>query len=76
MRSPVTHPDWSEARKSATLAMSSGLPIRPIGSEKPSAFALSALRPAAGEAFGLSHAWRDGVDPDSLAGKLSRRARA
>jgi hypothetical protein len=30
MGSLVTHPDWSEARKSATLAMSSGLPIRLI----------------------------------------------
>jgi hypothetical protein len=31
MRSLVTNPDWSEARKSTTLAMSSGLPIRLIG---------------------------------------------
>ena len=47
MRSPVTQADWSEARKSATRAMSSGLPSRPIGSVKPIAFAVSAVTPNA-----------------------------
>jgi hypothetical protein len=46
MRSPVTQADWSEARNSATRAISSGWPSRPMGSLKPNSFADSALRPA------------------------------
>ena len=75
MRSPVTHADWSEARNSATRAISSGRPSRPMGRLKPSAFAELGAEAGRGEAFGLGHAGRDGVDPDSLAGKLERRAR-
>ena len=45
MRSPVTQADWSEARNSATRAISSGRPSRPMGSVKPNAFADSQLRP-------------------------------
>ncbi len=45
MRSPVSHDDWSEARNSATRAMSSGWPILPIGMTMPIAFAASIVSP-------------------------------
>jgi len=31
MRSPVTHPDWSEARKNATLGLAHPLPSAGVG---------------------------------------------
>ena len=47
MRSPVSHEDWSEARNSATRAISSGLPSRPIGSAAPIVVAVSPSIPNA-----------------------------
>ena len=55
MRSPVTHADWSDARNSATRAMSSGRPSRPMGRLKPNAFADSALKPADAVILAVSH---------------------
>ena len=71
MRSPVTHADWSEARNSATLAMSSALPIRPHGQGEAERFRALGAQACGGETFGFDHAGRNGVDPDSLAGKLN-----
>jgi hypothetical protein len=45
MRSPVSHDDWSEARKSATRAISSGWPMRPIGITMPIDLATSIVSP-------------------------------
>ena len=73
MRSPVSQADWSEARKSATLAMSSGWPMRPIGSGEADRLRDLGAQARGGEAFGLGHARRDGVDPDSL-GRQARVA--
>ena len=47
MRSPVSQDDWSEARNSATRAISSGWPMRPIGMTMPMDFATSMVSPIA-----------------------------
>ena len=70
MRSPVTQADWSEARNSATRAISSGRPSRPMGSVKPNAFADFGAETRACKAFGLGHTRRDGIDADSSVGQL------
>jgi hypothetical protein len=41
MTSPVNQPESSEARKATTLAMSSGVPIRPSGVMATSCFSTS-----------------------------------
>ena len=46
MRSPVSQEDWSDARNSATRAISSGWPSRPSGMGAPIAFATSSEMPS------------------------------
>ena len=74
--SPVSQPESSEARKTATEAMSPGWPVRPSGVCATSALFEVAADEAGGvRAFGFDDAGIDGVDANLFRGRILSRTR-
>ena len=76
MRSPVSHPESSEARNTAIGAMSSGWPRRPSGVLATICFSKSLpMMPMLVRALGLDASGIDGVDADLARAQLARQLR-